>query len=473
MTARSIAVVGGGISGLAAAWELTRQAPEIEVTVFEASDRLGGKLRSEEFLGHRVDAGADAFLVRTPDALDLCHELGLEDELVHPASRSALLWVDGALRRLPEGLVLGVPTDLDALADSGILSPAGLERVRADLAEPGPTAASSPQQLPVSTEPDTTVGAVVRSHLGDEAFEKLVSPLLSGVNAGDADELSIEAGAPQLAAAARHGSLIRGAQAQRAQSGGDPDAPIFASLRGGTGRLAEALADQLRDRGVSLVVGDAGRVSTTNRSDPGWVVHAGAGTRAVDGVVLALPAHESARLLPDESPLHPDLVALDYSSVAVAILGYQRGDVAHGLDASGVLVAAGEGLLMTACSFGSTKWPQWTDDDVALFRVSAGRHHDQRFAALTDAELVAALHAELAPMLGIDGEPIDARVMRWERALPQYRPGHLDRVDRWDQDLARTAPGLVLAGASTRGLGIPACIRSGRSAAARLLSAVS
>lgn len=469
-----LVVVGGGIAGLAAAWEAVRRTPAARVAVLEATMRFGGKLRTEPFGGLPVDRGADAFLVRTPDALDLVHELGLADELVHPALRSALLLTDGRLHRLPEGLVLGVPTDLDTLAASGIVSPAGIERLALDLED----TADAP-------EGDLSVGELVRARLGDEVFEKLVSPLLSGVNAGDADRLSVEAGAPQLAAAARHGSLIRGARAQRAA--GDPEAPIFASLRDGTGRLVERLLECLQDAGVTLLA-DA-ETHELRAAAGGWLleVNDGEPTSRIDPerddvdpapttdlfarrVVLATPAPVTARLLEPVAPAVSAILGeIEYASVAVTSLRYPRAAVAHPLDASGVLVAEAEGLLMTACSFGSSKWPAWADGDHVVLRVSTGRAHDQRHHAYTDSQLVRHLHNELAPLLAITAAPVDWLVTRWDGALPQYRPGHLDRLDDAEAALAEAAPGLALAGAATRGVGIPACIRSGRLATARVI----
>jgi oxygen-dependent protoporphyrinogen oxidase len=468
-----LVVVGGGIAGLAAAWEAVRREPSTRVAVVEATARFGGKLRTEAFGGRAVDRGADAFLVRTPDALDLVDELGLADELVHPALRSALLLSGGRLHRLPEGLVLGVPTDLDALEESGIISPSGLARAAEDLED----ASDAPHG-------DLSVGALVRARLGDEVFEKLVSPLLSGVNAGDADRLSVEAGAPQLAAAARHGSLIRGARAQRAA--GDPDAPIFASLRTGTGRLIERLLERLQAAGVTLLADAETHELRTDAA--GWLV-ATDGERAstIDpedhdadpspttdlfarAVVLATPAPVAAALLEPVAPAVSAVLAeIQYASVAVTSLRYQREAVAHPLDASGVLVPEAEGLLMTACSFGSAKWPAWSDGGHVVLRVSTGRAHDQRHHAYTDAQLVRHLHNELAPLLGITAPPVDTLVTRWDDALPQYRPGHLDRLDDAEAALAVAAPGIALAGAATRGIGIPACIRSGRMAAARVI----
>jgi protoporphyrinogen/coproporphyrinogen III oxidase len=535
-----LVVVGGGIAGLAAAWEAVRRQPSAQVLVVEATSRFGGKLHTDLFGGRPVDRGADAFLVRTPDALELVHELGLDDELVHPAQRSALLYLDGVLHRLPEGLVLGVPTDLDALEASGILSRRGLERLRADLGEHPDSAPTGEDPVPSGRTPaaggrsddswsgdggsgdggsdsqsgddttDTSVGALVRSRLGDEAFERLVAPLLAGINAGDPDQLSLAAGAPQLAAAGRHSSLVRGARAQR--SGGDPEAPVFASLQGGTGRLVEALLEALGDAGVVLRAGTRiQRMAPGNDarfrlvfSDPGGEV-------VTDRVVLATPSGTSAALLDsladrqadedgdrsdgdrcdgDEPPRTSQgrpredrdppqtarrvaavLSDIAYASVAVVTLAYPRDAVSHPMDASGMLVPDGQGLLCTACSFGSAKWPHWSAPDVVVLRASVGRFHDDRFLAYDDRRLVRHLHNELAPALGLGAEPLEASVTRWREALPQYRPGHLDRLDLIETALARDLPGLRLAGAGTRGIGIPACIRSGRTAAAQVLAA--
>jgi oxygen-dependent protoporphyrinogen oxidase len=452
-----LVVVGGGIAGLAAAWEATERRPGGRIAVLEAGARFGGKLLTGELLDHPVDRGADAFLIRTPDALDLCGELGLSDELVHPAERRAFLWTDGALRTFPEGLVLGVPTDLETLVSSGIVSAAGVERAAEDLEQPGEP-----------LEGDTTVGALVRARLGDEVFEKLVDPLLSGINAGDADELSLEAGAPQLAAAARYGSLIRGARAQRAS--GDPDAPVFASLRRGTERLVERLLEALRERGVELRDHTAVRAITRETEGVRWLAEAVNGESfATDSVVLASPTMTGHRGVEGPVAEIVESIAVDYASVSVVTLAFRRDAIEHPLDASGVLVPAREGRLMTACSFGSSKWPDWSDDDVALFRVSTGRAHDSRHLQHEDRDLVAVLTDELDEMLGIHGRALASTVTRWPDALPQYRPGHLDRLDAAEAALAERLPGLALAGAGTRGIGIPACIRSGRMATLRAL----
>ena len=457
MSARHVVIVGGGVAGLTAAHRLVTNG--VTVTVLDADDRLGGKLCTDELLGHAVDRGADSFLARLPYAGELCRELGLEDEFVTPAVRTALLLVEGRLHPFPAGLMLGVPTDLDALSASGIVSDEGIARAALDLERPGtpPTG-------------DLSVGALVRPRLGDEIFEKLVSPLLSGINAGDADELSVEAGTPQLALAARDGSLIAGARRQLAST--DPDAPVFFSLRGGTGRLVDALESSITEEAATGTISRNRRVTSVAKSGGRWHVVVDDGSSIdCDAVLLATPAFVTSSLV---APFAPDaaagLAALAYASVALVTFAYRRQDVGHALDASGFLVATrpDDDMLMTACSFGSSKWPHWADSDTVVLRVSAGRHHDQRALALDDTALVDALRTELDQVLATRGEPLAVDVRRWLQALPQYRPGHLARVESWHDEVGR-AGGVALAGAAYGGVGIPACIAGARTAADRLL----
>lgn len=450
-------VVGGGVAGLSAGWTL--QQAGIDVTVLEAGPRSGGKLWADDFCGHRVDRGADAFLARVPDAVDLCLELGLGEDLVAPASRSAHLLREGRLHRFPEGLVLGVPTDFEALERADVVSPAGVSRVREELTRPAPPRSG-----------DTTVGGYVRERVGDEVFETLVSPLLSGINAGDADELSLDAGAPQLAAAAHAGgSLVDHLRRQRLRATADPDAPVFYSLLGGAGRLVDELAERLagrveHDRTVTAIGRDAGQYTVSVDGAP---------DRTADAVVVATPGWVAGSLLaPHLSATAAELSALDYASVAVVTFSFPQSRVATALDGTGFLVPECEGRLMTACSWGSSKWPHWADPASAVLRVSVGRSQDRRVDDLDDDELVALLQDELAATLGVSGPATDVQVTRWPRALPQYRPGHLDRVDRWADELADALPGVVLAGACTRGIGVPACVSSGRTAASTLLRAL-
>lgn len=448
-----VAVVGGGITGLAAAYELTRW--RAHVALFEASDRLGGKILSTPFAGRIVDEAADAFLARVPWAVELCDELGLRADLVSPAQLAAYVWWDGALRRLPAGLVLGVPTDLDALAASGIVSPAGVQRAEADL-----------DVVDDERHEDESVGSLVRRRLGDEVMDRLVDPLLGGINAGNADHLSLAAGAPQLAAAAaeaRGGSLIAALRSPRTPPN---DGPVFFTLPGGVGGLVDALGARIGSAGASVALGH--EVGAIARDGNGWAVDG----EPFDAAVLATPAPAAATLLAPIAPAASDVLrGIAYASVVLVTLAYPADAVDRPLDASGFLVPRGSGLLLTACSWATSKWSHLDrGDGTVVVRASAGRIDDERARTLDDGSVVRRLASELANTMGIRRDPTGVRVSRWPRSLPQYAPGHLDRVAAVDRAVAEAAPGLAVAGAALRGLGVAACINQGREAARRVLS---
>lgn len=469
---RHVVVVGAGITGLTAAFTLATRNLGVRLTVLEASDRVGGKVLSTPFAGRPVDCAADAFLARVPDAIELCDELGLSDVLTSPVERSALVWSRGALRPLPTGLVLGVPTDMDALAASGILSREGVARAAEDL-DRSEWMEGQPAADPEGAG-DQSVGSLVRGHLGDEVFERLVGPLLSGVNAGDADRLSLATGAAQLAAAARRSpSLVAGLRAQQRDAldaGADPSAPVFRGIPIGTQALTDLLFARLSTSGVPVHLRRP--ALALEPETRGWRVHTAAGIVAADAVVLATPAPISARLL---EPVVPDvaaeLVALEYASVAMITLAVPRTSVGRQLDASGFLVGSDDPLpCLTACSWASAKWAHLADPEVAILRASVGRFGDAAALELDDDDLVAAVVADLATSIGLSGPPLESRVTRWIDALPQFRPGHLGRVRAWRAEVDTGAPGLVLAGAAYDGLGLPACIRQGRVAAQAVLA---
>lgn len=469
--------MGGGITGLSAAWELLGAGAE--VTVFEAGPRFGGRIVTEDVAGRPVDLGPDAFLARVPHALDLCRELGLAGELVHPAAEGASIWSRGRMRTLPKGLVLGAPTgagDLAALVRAGLVSPAGAARAALDLVWPA-----------TRFGPDPSVGEVVAGRLGRAVHAGVVDPLVGGIHAGSSDHLSARAAAPQLADAARSRSLMLGlrrvraappggghrAQASGARAGepgqsgagavgtagagaaGGP-APLFASLAGGLGRLVDVLVGRLRAGGAELRTG---------------VEVDGLPLDGFDAVILATPSPVTAALVDGASPdAARYLRAVDYASVALTVLVYPEAACGRPLGGTGFLVPAAEGRLLTACSFASAKWPHWAAAGDVVLRASAGRWGDERALALGDDELADRLHRELTAAVGLVAPPRLVRVVRWERAFPQYRPGHLDRVSRAEAALTRDLPAVTLAGAAYRGVGIAACVAQGRSAARRALA---
>lgn len=451
MPTAEVTVVGGGIAGLAAARSLARAG--LRIRLVEASDRLGGKIETGRIAGVPIDAGPDAFLARRPEAVGLARELGLGDQLVSPAVGSALLLLDGELRPLPDGLVLGVPTDLDALAASGLVSPDGLARAAADLTGGGPGLAPA--------DHDCSVWDLVAERVGEEVAGRLVDPLLGSINASHTARLSAEVAAPQLLAAARqHPSLIEGLRRQQravATTGPGPAAPVFHSVRGGLSLLVDALAADLRAAGVEMVLGQR--------------------VEGIEGpTVLATPAWESARLLADRAPeTAAFLASVGYASVALVTLAYPAAAVpSQWAGSSGFLVPRGAGGLLTAASFGTSKWPHWAPAGMVVVRASTGRLGDERFTALSDDSLAAALHGELAAFMGIDGEPAEVRVRRWLQSFPQHEPGHLTRLAEAEGALAASAgPVVALAGAALRGVGIPACIATGHAAAGAVRTAIS
>ncbi len=477
-------VAGGGIAGLAAARALAIAG--VSVTLVE-SERLGGKLRTTPFAGRMVDEGADTFLARVPGARELAREVGIGDELVPPAAVPAYLLGDGAeLHPIPAEQLLGVPTDLDALAATGICSPAGVERAAEDL--------SAPAGPPLGD--DCSIGELVRRRLGDEVHERLVDPLIGGINAGDTDHLSLAVVAPQIEAAARSGepSLIRACAAIRARAASAGAGPMFLAPLGGTGRLAAAVADDLASRAVRVLV-PASLVSLEPGAGPGgggggddgvrsggagaarWRATVEHGGRSedldVDAVVLATPAPVGAGLLERVSRVAAEaLGGIDHASVALLTLAFDPADLGRPLEGSGFLVPRRAGMLTTACSWTSVKWPHLSadaGDGTFLMRASAGRIDDRRISELDDADLATAIVAELERTSGVRGAPRAVRVTRWPGAFPQYAVGHGRRMAAAASDLGERAPGIALAGSSLNGVGAPACIRSGHAAAADLL----
>jgi len=446
-TIAQVAVIGGGITGLTTALTLFHHG--VDVLLLEAADRLGGKILTTHMRGTPIDAAADAFLVREPHMTDLCAQLNLTQDLVAPATGAAKIWLRGALRPLPKRQYLGVPLDLEDLEASGLLTPEGVARARQDL--------EAPADAPSS---DEAVGALIRRRMGDEVMDRLVGPLLGGINAGDADQLSLQAGVPQLAAAAAHdASLMRSIPQHLRAQGRDPDAPVFLGHPNGTGQIVDAIATRLGDR-VRLNA----PVRRLERRGQRWHLDTGDPVEA-DVVVVTTPSFAAATLLGDTAPAAASMLdEIDYASVVFVTFAFNAGEL-PAFDGSGFLVPRNEGLLMTACSWASSKWAHLGDGPVGFLRVSAGHSGDTAALDLDDDELVTRLLDELASVAGVRAAPLEVRITRWPRSLPQYTPGHLERVAGIESALATEAPGITVAGAAYRGLGLPACVHQGRRAA--------
>jgi oxygen-dependent protoporphyrinogen oxidase len=454
----SVVVVGGGISGLAAAWTLAERLPGAAVLVLESGREIGGKLRVGEIAGVPVDLGAEAMLARRPEAVDLARAAGLE--LISPLSTAAQVRAGGALHPLPARTMMGIPSDADALRASGAVSAAASERIAAE---------PDLEPLEPITE-DVAVGALTRARLGNEITDRLVEPLLGGVYAGRADELSLHASMPALfARLGSGGSLVRAAQAVVGAGTRAPSTdPVFASLPGGIGRLPLALAASGRfavrtDTTVRLIDRTAHgfRLTLGPVPEPEYL--------EVDAVVVATPAAKAARLLRTAAPsAAAELAGIEYASMAIATLAYRDVTLPEG---SGVLVAAHERLAVKAVTLSSQKWPMPTGS-LSVLRASIGRHGEAEALQRQDGDLLAVVRRDLAALLGITAEPVDALLTRWGGGLPQYAVGHVERVARI-RAAVEQVPGLAVCGAAYDGVGIPACIGSARRAADHVANALS
>ena len=442
-----VVIVGGGISGLATAHYMRRRlGAGVQLTLVEGGMQLGGKVATQEFSGHLVDTGPDALLVRAPKMAALLADLGLDDQTVAPAVQGAYVWSRGRLRRLPQGTLFGVPERLLPLLRSRLLSPAGLARAALDLV--------LPRRPTLSHDP--SIADLVRPRLGSQVFDRLVEPLLGGVHAGRAGELSARSTVPDIEALARNNrSLYLGLRRLRRHAPPASGAPALVTLDGGLVRLVDALAARLADDDVRL--DSAARLVA--RVVDGYRVDLVDGQSIVaDAVVMATPAFVTARLLADVAPDAATLLAqVLYADVATIWLAYPRSAVQRGLDGTGFLVPPEEGKLLVGCTWSSAKWPHLADDDVVLIRCMVGRHGDRRWVNMDDDTLVGRVHDELVEPMGLTAGPVHQRIQRWPQGLPQYLVGHQDRLDAVDAAL-RHLPGLYLTGAAYRGVGLASCV---------------
>jgi oxygen-dependent protoporphyrinogen oxidase len=488
-----VAVVGGGVAGLAAAFFL--RACGAAVTVLEGSPRLGGKLAVSPVAGIPVDEGAEALLARRPEGTGLIREIGLAGQLVRPGTLAAWIWSRGRMRPLPRRQFFGVPADLGELAECGLLSPGGLARARRDL------------ELPATArDGDVPVARHVAARFGPEVVERLVDPLLAGVYAGRTEELSFEATLPALAAeSAKHASLAEAVAALLPGSGqgqdlghphvpGEPQDPgqpqdpgkpqnrgqpqdpgqprdVFTTLAGGLGTLPAALA-----AASGATVRTGAMVRELARAPEGWRLTVGSAHAlqrlAADAVVLAVPAAPAGRLLagvPGAAPAAAALAGIGYASMAIVTLAYPLAAFPCPPQVSGYLVPAVDGRPVKAVTFSSVKWPHLArrGGGLVIVRCSLGRAGEEALLQAGDGELAALAASDLAAATGVRGSPVDQRVTRWGGALPQYRVGHTARVASIRAAVAGQ-PGLAVCGAAYDGIGIPACIASARSAAARI-----
>lgn len=465
--ARHVVVLGGGVTGLACAHSLTRPlaaAPTVRVTLVEARARLGGNIHTDRVDDFVIDAGPDAWVANKPDASTLAKELGLEDQLVSTieANRRVYIAWNGELHAMPEGLVLGIPTEMKPFLMTPLLSLEGKLRAGFDLFIP-------PRRFEGTD--DESVGAFIARRLGDEVSDRLVGPLLGGIFAGDAYSISVRAAFASLVdAEAKHGSLIRAMRAQRRAGARTRPAPsAFVSLDGGMGTFIDALETSVRASSnlrtgvsatrVSRLEGRADEARFAVELETGEVLHA-------HDVVLALPTRISGQLARSvDSDVASHLASLlGYSSTAAVFLAYPREAVQHALDATGFIVPHAPGRTLIAATFVTSKWAHRGPEGKVLFRAFLGGADIEALLQREDDELARIARDELASFVSTEGAPLFARVYRHVRASPQPTVGHHARRAKLEGALSRI-PGLYVAASGVDGVGIPDCIKQAKAIA--------
>jgi len=461
-----IAIIGGGISGLTAAFALEehRRAGTLEYTLYESSPQLGGVLRTEHIHGCTIEAGPDSFLTEKPWAADLCRTLGLGDQLIgsNDAYRKTFILVRGQLIPLPDGLMFMVPTKILPTGLSPLFSWTTKLRMLRELLHP-----------PRAAQADESIASLVERHYGVEMVDRLADPLLSGIYGGEAASLSVRAVLPRFAEMARtHCSLGRAMLAARKKSSNKSAPPLFTSLKNGMHQLVEALVARLNQPSLRTKTS----VKSIQREAAGWTVEVdrqeeniGPNSESFDAVILAVSAAAAAQLLSASSPeLSSELAAIRYSSSITVGLGYDR-DVRQSLPPGfGFLVPRSEGKRLLATTFVHNKFPHRAPNDRALLRCFFAGSNAENIWQLSDDAIIAAVRNELHQILRLRAAPLFARVYKWKSAMAQYGVGHLERMDRIDR-LRQQLPSLALAGNAYRGIGIPDCIRSGQEAAKQVL----
>jgi protoporphyrinogen/coproporphyrinogen III oxidase len=462
---RRIAVVGGGISGLAAAHRLVELAPRDEVVLFEEQNRLGGVLETIHEDGFQIEQSADNFITTFPWAVDLCKRLGLSDNLVqtNPQFRRTFVVRRGRLRPLPDGFLMMAPSRMWPLATTPILSPLGKARAAMEYFIP-----------PRAGESDESMAGFVRRRLGREVFQRLVEPLISAVYAADMEKLSLLATMPRFRQMEKeHGGLIRAMRkqmrsARQPQTQSGPRYSMFVTLEEGLSSLVAAIAAKLPDDAIRLET----PVARIDQTVGTWTLTLGDGTtETFDGLILATPSHVAARLLGSvDDELSRQLGGILHSGTAIVTVAYNRDQIAHPMDGMGFVVPSIERRPILAGSFSSQKYTHRAPEGKTLIRVFAGGDQNPQMAEMEDERLVPLVREELAVLLGIKGDPIYHTVAHWPGTMPQYHVGHLELVERI-QALVSRLPNLAVAGNAFTGVGIPHCIHTGELAAEAISSA--
>ena len=470
-TARRIAVIGGGISGLAAAHRLVELDPACEVVLLEAGPRLGGVLCTVHEQGYQVEQSADNFITTIPYGLDLCRRLGLSDQLIqtNPAYRQTYVVRHNRLHKLPDGFLMMAPTQLWPLAVTPLLSPLGKARAALEYFIP-----------PRRGDDDESMASFACRRLGREVFDRLIEPLVGAVYAADMEKLSVLATLSRFREMEREsGSLIKAMRQQmklrpKGKSESGARYSMFVTLRDGLTSIVDAIAQRLPAGGVRL----NSPVERLRRDGGGWRVisagsHGQAGGERFDAVVLATPSGTAARLLePIDAELGREIGTITHSGTAIVSLGYERRQIGHSLNGMGAVVPAIEKSPILACSFSSQKYTHRAPEGKVLLRVFVGGANKPELAEMDDRQLRPLVTQHLAALLKIQGEPDYCNIAHWPGTMPQYHVGHKQLVARIEARVAQI-PQLELAGNAFHGVGVPDCIHGGEQAAERALAAVS
>ncbi|HEY3927586.1 MAG TPA: protoporphyrinogen oxidase [Candidatus Koribacter sp.] len=460
-----VAIIGGGISGLSAAYSIEKErakGADIEYRLFESSGRLGGACYSEIVDGCVIEAGPDSFVSEKPWAAALCRELGIGDQLIGSNDEDRKTWIvrGKKLVPLPDGLMFLVPTKILPTAMSPLFSWGTKLRMARELMHP-----------PRPMHGDETVAAFVERHFGREMVDRLADPMLSGIYGGDTDQLSVRATLARFVEMEeKYGSLSRAMLAankkMKTAMAGKPKPPLFTSLKNGMQQMVDAVVAKLNPGWLVLGTG----VEAIERRGEEYSVRLSSGeTKAFDAVILAIPANVSGRLVANiDNALSEDLQSVPYSSSATVILVYEMRDLGKLPGGHGFLVPRTEGRRMRACTFVHNKFPHRAPPDKGVLRCFMGGANDAAILASSDEEILKIVRRELREIVKLDAEPRVAKIYRWRGAMAQYPPGHLQRVDRIEQAVA-AIPGLALAGNAFRGIGVPDCVRAGEQATAKIL----
>jgi protoporphyrinogen/coproporphyrinogen III oxidase len=463
---KRIAIIGGGISGLSAAYALEkrrRDGIEIEYAVYESASRLGGVLVTDHVDGCIIEAGADSFLTEKPWASDLCTELGLGNQLIgsNDADRKTYIVVNGKLIEVPDGLMFMVPTKILPTVFSPLFSLKTKLRMAREWFHP-----------PHKAEGDETVASLVERHYGPEMVDRLADPLLSGVYGGEASQLSVRAVLARFAdMEARHGSLSRAmlsARKNAPKTNKSTPRPLFTSLKDGMQQMVDVLVAHLP--ADSLNTGVA--VQAISPEDSGWLVSAGMHSDQFDAIILALPTHAAANLVTLFSPsLATELRGVNYSSSVTVALGYDESVLRALPPGFGFLVPRSEGKRMLAATFVHNKFPHRAPSNRALIRCFLGGARDEKILSLSEDEILRITREELKQIVNVTADPLFTRVFKWRGAMAQYSVGHLERLQRIEA-LRQKPTGLALAGNGYSGIGVPDCVRSGTEAVNKILQAM-